>query len=87
MTLALRKSRVHYCGVMHFCACSSLMSVTLPAEAGCETSERIVLKLAFISLQQHSNKGSLKVTGVSVLPHVTVERRHLWQVMQRDNDY
>jgi len=63
------------------------MSVTLPAEAGCETSERIVLKLAFISLQQHSNKGSLKVTGVSVLPHVTVERRHLWQVMQRDNDY
>jgi len=46
----------------------------LPAEAGCETWERMVLKLAFISLQQHSNKGSLEVTPVGVLPHVSVER-------------
>ena len=29
-------------------------------------------------------KGSLQVTMVGVLSHVTVERRHLWQVMQRD---
>ena len=29
-------------------------------------------------------KGSLQVTVVGILPHVIVERRQLWQVMQRD---
>jgi len=44
VTLTLRKSGVHCCGVMQFWACSSLISVPLPAEAGCETWVRIVLK-------------------------------------------
>jgi len=39
-----------------------------------------------ITWQQIFN-GLLQVTAEGVLPHVTVERRHLgWQVMQRDTD-
>jgi len=31
-------------------------------------------------------KGSLQVTVAGLLPLVTVEHRHLWQVMQRESD-
>jgi len=31
-------------------------------------------------------KSFLQVAVVGVVPRVTVECRHLWQVMQRDND-
>jgi len=34
------------------------MSPPLPAEAGCESRERIILLLVFIALQQHGNKSS-----------------------------
>jgi len=45
----LHKSQVHCAGVMQWWACSSLMSAPLSAEAGCETCERIVLMLFFVS--------------------------------------
>ena len=35
--------------VMQWWACSSLMSLPLPAEAGCESRERIILLLVFIA--------------------------------------
>ena len=46
--LTLRKSQIHCSGVRQWWAYSSLMSTLLPAEAGCETSERIVLSLVSI---------------------------------------
>jgi len=49
MTLALHKSQVHCFGNTHLRVCTSLMSAPLPAEAGCETRERIVLLLAFVA--------------------------------------
>jgi len=49
MKLTLHKSQVHSCRVMQWWACSSLMSPPLPAEAGCESGERIVLLLVFIA--------------------------------------
>jgi len=47
--------------------------------AGCETRERIVLLLAFVASQYPGNifKCSLQVMAVAVLPHITVEHRHL----------
>jgi len=55
-------------------------SATLPAEACCETwgSFEISLYRVTITWQQR-----FKVTAVDVLLHVTVECKHLWQVMQR----
>ena len=53
------------------------------AEAGCETCERIVLLLIFISQQYHGNESSkvhFKLRYLCVLPYVTVELRHPWQV-------
>jgi len=49
IALTLYKSHVHYAGVKQWWACSSLMSSLFPAEAGCETCERIVLLLVFIA--------------------------------------
>jgi len=47
--------------------------------------ERIVLSSVFIAQQQRGTKSSkVHVTVVCVLPHLTVEHRHLWQKMQRD---
>jgi len=46
-----------------------------------EDSFKISLYRVAITWQQR-----FKVTAVGVLLHVTVERRHLWQVMQRDSD-
>jgi len=40
----------------------------------------------FARLPLNTPLGSLQVTTVGVLPHVNVERRHLWQVMQRESD-
>jgi len=55
--LTLHKSRVHSSyNFMQWWACSSLISPPLPAEAGCESRDRIVLLLVFIALQQHGNK-------------------------------
>ena len=61
---------------------------TLSAEGGCETWERnrIVLNTAFTAYPCQGNNGSLLVTAARVLSYVALERRHLWQVMQRDND-
>ena len=73
MTLTLRKSRVHCCGVMQFWACSSLMSATFPAEAGCETWVQI-WKQRFTS-----SCGSRRLAARDCW-------RHLWQVMHWDND-
>ena len=56
--LTLHKSHVHSYSVMQWWACSSLMTPPLPAEAGCESRERIVLLLVFIALQQHGNQSS-----------------------------
>jgi len=60
-------------------------SATLPAEACCETwgrgpwgSFEISLYRVTITWQER-----FKVTAVDVLLHVTVECKHLWQVMQR----
>ena len=53
------------------------------AEAGCETCERIVLLLIFISQQYRGNESSkvhFKLRYLCVLPHVTVELRHPSQV-------
>jgi len=36
---------------------------------------------------QQMLKGFLQVTVVGVLPHVSAERRCIWQVMQQDMDY
>jgi len=41
LTLTLNKSQLHCSGVMQWWARSSLMSAPLPAEAGCETCERM----------------------------------------------
>jgi len=49
MKLTLHKSQVHSYSVMQWWACNSLMSPALPAEAGCESRERIVLLLVFIA--------------------------------------
>jgi len=49
MTLTLHNSQIHRSGVIQWWACSSLTSAYLPAEAGCETCEQIVLLLAFIA--------------------------------------
>jgi len=54
--LTLCKSRVHCCGVMQFWPCSSLISATLPAEAGCENWRSLC----------NSNIGSLQVAVVGV---------------------
>jgi len=48
LKLTLHTSQVHSYSVMQWWACSSLMSLPLPAEAGCESRERIVLLLVFI---------------------------------------
>jgi len=84
MTLTLRKSWVHCCGVMRFWACSSLMSATLPAEAGCETWVRVVIKWPSLrncnmATKVHLSCGSRSLAACDCW-------RHLWQVMQRDND-
>ena len=49
MKLTLHKSQVHSYSVMQWRAWSSLMSRPLPAEAGCESREWIVLLLVFIA--------------------------------------
>jgi len=49
MKLTLHKSQVHSHSVMQWWACNSLMSPPLPAEAGCESGERIFLLLVFIA--------------------------------------
>ena len=51
MTLTLHKNQAHYSGFMQWWACNSLASAPLPAEAGCETSKRIVLSLVVIAKQ------------------------------------
>jgi len=53
---------------------------SLPAEAGCETCERIVLLLAFYCLTiawQQIFKDALQLAVVGVLQHLTIERRLL----------
>ena len=47
--LTLHTSKVHSYSVMQWWAYSSLMSPPLPAEASCESRERIVLLLVFIA--------------------------------------
>jgi len=47
--LTLHKSQVHSYSVMQWWACCSHMSLPLPAVAGCESRERIVLLLVFIA--------------------------------------
>jgi len=50
MKLTLHKRQVRSYSVMQWWACSSLMSLPLPAaETGCESRERIVLVLVFIA--------------------------------------
>jgi len=49
MKLTLDKSQVHSYSVMQWRACNSLKSLSWPAEAGCESRERIVLLLDFIA--------------------------------------
>ena len=84
MTLTLHKSWFHCCGVIQFWACSSLMSVTLPPEAGCETWVCIVLKWAYwvtvIWQQKFTSCGCSRRLATCDC------WRHLWQVTQRDND-
>ena len=58
MKLTLHTSQVHSCYAVM--SSSSLMSPPLSAEAGCESRERIVLLLVFISLQ-HWGKKTAKV--------------------------
>jgi len=48
MVLTLHKSQVHCFGNMQLWACSSI-DPPLPAEASCETKERIVLLLTFVA--------------------------------------
>jgi len=47
MTLTLHKSQVHCSGDIQWWVRSSFMFAPSPAEAGCETCERIVLLLVF----------------------------------------
>jgi len=49
MKLTLHKSQVHSYSVMQWWACSSLMSLPLPAEVGCKSREQVVLLLVFIA--------------------------------------
>jgi len=49
MKLTLHKSQVHSYSVMPWWACNSLVSPPLPADAGCESRERIVLLFVFIA--------------------------------------
>jgi len=52
MSLTLHKNQVQCSGVMQWWGdkpCRSLTSTPLPAEAGCETCEEIVLMLAFVA--------------------------------------
>jgi len=56
MKLTLHKSQVHSYSVMQWWACNSIKSLSLPAEAGCETLERVVLLLVFIAQQYRGNK-------------------------------
>jgi len=71
MTPTQHKGQFPCSGVIPWWACSSLMSAPLPAEAGCETCEQIVLLLVFIAnavttlLQMF--KDSFQVTVVGVL--------------------
>jgi len=45
----------------------------------------LIVTLYWVTITwQRTFKGSVTVVGV--LPHVTVERRHLWQKMLRDSD-
>jgi len=77
MTLTLYKSQVH---------CFAVMSLqfthvrSLPAEAGCETRERMFyyngLCCVTITCQQIF-EDALQVTVVGVLPHVTIKCRRL----------
>jgi len=60
MKLTLHKSQVHSYSVMQWWAGNSLVSPPLPAEAGCESRERIVLLLVFIA-QQFRGKKPAKV--------------------------
>jgi len=89
MKLTLHKSQVHSYGVMQWWACSSLMSPPLPAEAGCESRERIVvlffLYCVTIPGQQTCKRftfcyGSRRFVAWDCWTHTS------WQVMQRDND-
>jgi len=49
MTLTLHKSQVHCFGNMQLWALQFTKSASLPAEAGCDIWERIVLLLAFVA--------------------------------------
>jgi len=49
MKLTLHKGQVHSFSLMQWWAYSSLVSPPLPAEAGCQSRERIVLLLVFIA--------------------------------------
>jgi len=80
VTLRLQKSQVQCSGVIQWWTCSSLMPAHLPADAACETFERIVSYCWSIlrnKTWQHISKGSLQVTVMGVLFHVAVERKHL----------
>jgi len=74
-------------GVMKWWACSLLMFATSHADAGCKSlwADCAIVTLCCVTITwQQIFKGSAMVVGV--LPHVTVERRHLWQKMLRDSD-
>jgi len=80
MTHTMQETQVHCSGVVQWWAYSSLMSASLPAEAGCKTCEQIILLLVFIVQQWHGNKLQMFTSSYNsyfVSPHVTVERSRL----------
>jgi len=80
MTLRLRKSRLHCCGVMQFWACVVHFLQRQVRNLGADIS-KIGLHCVTVTWQLRftSSCGSRRLAARNCW-------RHLWQVMQRDND-
>ena len=90
MTLALHKSQLHCSGVMqwwaavHACRLICLLrQVAKLARRSFGCSSLLRNNYMATNLQMFTSSYD---TVVAVLPHVTVESRHLWQAIQRDSE-
>jgi len=90
MALTLHKSQLHYSGVMQWWACSSLMTTPSSAESRCQLASALFYCCPLLRWQWHGNESqrfNSSCDSYRVFPHVTVDLRHLWQVMQRDSHF
>jgi len=84
------KSQLHCSGVMQWWACSSLVSTPSSADSNVT---KLASALFYCCSLLRNNKMATNLQRFTssydsscAFPHVTVDLRHLWQVMQRYSD-